>query len=223
MTYIESTSFQFLQDLIINNNRDWFNENKPRYEAAKNNMKAFGNALLKEMNKTDHIERLKIHRIYRDVRFSKDKTPYKRNLSCSMVRATKLLRGGYYLHIEPDECFLGGGFWSPNKEDLARIRKELAFDAQPLRDIIADDNFQKMFGTLQGEQLKTAPRGFAKDHENVDLLRYKQYLVMRKFTNEEVIQPDFLEKVVAGFQAMRPFFDYMSEVLTTDENGVPIV
>lgn len=223
MTYIESTSFQFLQDLIINNNRDWFNENKPRYEAAKNNMKAFGNALLEEMNKTDHIERLKVHRIYRDVRFSKDKTPYKRNLSCSMVRATKLLRGGYYLHIEPDECFLGGGFWSPNKEDLARIRKELAFDAQPLRDIIADDNFQKMFGTLQGEQLKTAPRGFAKDHENVDLLRYKQYLVMRKFTNEEVMQPDFLEKVVAGFQAMRPFFDYMSEVLTTDENGVPIV
>ena len=216
MTHIESTSFQFLQDLSVNNNRDWFTKNKPRYEAAKDNMKSFGNALLEEMNKTDHIERLKVHRIYRDVRFSKDKTPYKRNLSCSMSRATKLLRGGYYLHIEPDESFLGGGFWGPNREDLGRIRKELAFDAQPLRDIINSEAFKNMFGTLQGEQLKTAPRGFAKDHENVDLLRYKQYLVMRKFTNEEVQQPDFLGKVVAGFEAMRPFFDYMSEVLTTD-------
>ncbi|MFK7946162.1 MAG: DUF2461 domain-containing protein [Saprospiraceae bacterium] len=223
MTHIESTSFQFLQNLIVNNNRDWFNENKPRYELAKANMKAFGNSLLEKMNKIDHIERLKIHRIYRDVRFSKDKTPYKRNLSCSMDRATKLLRGGYYLHIEPDECFLGGGFWGPNKDDLSRIRKELAFDAQPLRDIINSEDFKNMFGELKGDQLKTAPRGYPKDHENVDLLRYKQYIVMRKFTNEEVTQAGFLQKVVAGFQAMRPFFDYMSEVLTTDENGVPIV
>ena len=223
MTHITPQTFEFLQDLSINNNRDWFTNNKLRYEAAKDNMKYFGNALLEEMNKTDYIERLKVHRIYRDVRFSKDKTPYKRNLSCSMSRATKLLRGGYYLHIEPNESFLGGGFWGPNREDLGRIRKELAFDAQPLRDVINSEAFKNIFGTLQGEQLKTAPRGFAKDHENVDLLRYKQYLVMLKFTNEEVQQPDFLEKVVAGFQAMRPFFDYMSEVLTTDENGVLIV
>lgn len=223
MTHINSKSFQFLQDLSINNNRDWFNNNKPRYEAAKANMKAFGNALFEEMNKTDHIDKIKVHRIYRDVRFSKDKTPYKRNLSCSMSRATKLLRGGYYLHIEPDECFLGGGFWGPNKEDLARVRKELAFDAQPLRDIINSNDFKNVFGTLQGNQLKTAPRGYPKDHENVDLLRYKQYVVMLKFTNEEVTQSEFLQKVVAGFQAMRPFFNYMSEVLTTDENGVPIV
>ena len=84
MTHINSKSFQFLQDLSINNNRDWFNNNKPRYEAAKANMKDFGNALFEEMNKTDHIDKIKVHRIYRDVRFSKDKTPYKRNLSCSM-------------------------------------------------------------------------------------------------------------------------------------------
>jgi len=223
MTHITSETFQFLIDLSINNNRDWFNDNKPRYEDAKVNMKAFGNLLFDEMSKTDYIEKLKVYRIYRDVRFSKDKTPYKRNLSCSMVRATKRLRGGYYLHIEPDNCFLGGGFWNPNKEDLARIRKELAFDAQPLRDIINTNNFKKIFGKLQGDQLKTAPRGYPKDHENVDLLRHKQFLVIHKFTNEAVMQTDFLQKVVVGFQAMRPFFDYMSEVLTTDENGVPIV
>jgi uncharacterized protein (TIGR02453 family) len=186
-------------------------------------MKSFGNDLLQEMNKIDHIDTLKVHRIYRDVRFSKDKTPYKRNLSCSMVRATKMLRGGYYLHIEPGDSFLGGGFWAPNKEDLARIRKEIDFDAQPLRDIINNKTFKKTFGTLQGEKLKTAPKGYPKDHENVDLLRYKQFLVMQQFKDEEVTAPDFLQKVVAGFQAMRPFFDYMSEVLTTDENGIPIV
>lgn len=223
MKHITAETLEFLKDLSVNNNRDWFNENKPRYETAKANMKSFGSELLVEMNKTDHIEKLKTHRIYRDVRFSKDKTPYKLNLSCSMVRATKQLRGGYYLHIQPEESFLGGGFWAPNKEDLGRIRKELAFDAQPLRAIINTSEFKNMFGTLQGEQLKTAPRGYPKDHENVDLLRYKQYIVMRKFNNEEIMQPNFLQKVVAGFQAMRPLFDYMSEVLTTDENGVPII
>ena len=223
MAHIAATSLQFLKDLSANNHRDWFNTNKKHYELAQSNMKSFGNDLLQEMNKIDHIDTLKVHRIYRDVRFSKDKTPYKRNLSCSMVRATKMLRGGYYLHIEPGDSFLGGGFWAPNKEDLARIRKEIDFDAQPLRDIINNKTFKKTFGTLQGEQLKTAPKGYPKDHENVDLLRYKQFLVMQQFKDEKVIAPDFLKKVVAGFQAMRPFFDYMSEVLTTDENGIPIV
>ena len=223
MTSISLTSLQFLEDLSAKNHRDWFSKNKNRYEQAQKNMKSFGSVLLQEMNKTDQIDTLKVHRIYRDVRFSKDKTPYKRNLSCSMVRATKLLRGGYYLHIEPQKSFLGGGFWAPNKEDLARIRKEIDYDAQPLRDIINNTTFQKTFGTLQGEQLKTAPKGYPKNHENIDLLRFKQFLLMQEFGDDEVTSADFLQKVVAGFKAMRPFFDYMSDVLTTDENGVPIV
>lgn len=223
MKTIQPSTLEFLMDLSIHNNRDWFAENKPRYEVAKTNFKDFGNALLEEMNKIDHIDQLKFHRIYRDVRFSKDKTPYQNHVSCSLSRATKLLRGGYYLHIEPGKSFLGGGFWEPNAADLARIRQEIAFDAQPLRAIINHENFKKTFGKLEGEQVKTAPRGYAKDHEAIDLLRYKQFLLSQEFTDAEVTNPDFLKKVVNGFQMMRPFFDYMSEVLTTDENGVLIV
>jgi uncharacterized protein (TIGR02453 family) len=223
MTTIQPSTLEFLTELSVNNNRDWFAKHKPRYEVAKVEIKTFGNALLDEMNKIDHIDKLKFHRIYRDVRFSKDKTPYSCRLSGSMSRATKLLRGGYYFHVEPNNSFLGGGFWAPNPADLARVRKEIAYDAQPLRNIINDENFIKTFGELHGNKVKTAPRGYAKDHENIDLLRYKQFLVIQKFTDEEVMNPNFLNVVFKGFQAMQPFFNYMSEVLTTDENGVPIV
>jgi uncharacterized protein (TIGR02453 family) len=223
MTTIQPSTLEFLTELSVNNNRDWFAKHKPRYEVAKVEIKTFGNALLDEMNKIDHIDKLKFHRIYRDVRFSKDKTPYSCRLSGSMSRATKLLRGGYYFHVEPNNSFLGGGFWAPNPADLARVRKEIAYDAQPLRNIIIDKNFIKTFGELHGNKVKTAPRGYAKDHENIDLLRYKQFLVIQKFTDEEVMNPNFLNVVFKGFQAMQPFFNYMSEVLTTDENGVPIV
>lgn len=223
MAFIQPSTLEFLIDLSIHNNRDWFAEHKPRYEIVKVNFKNFGHALLEEMNKIDHIDELKFHRIYRDVRFSKDKTPYQNQVSCSLSRATKLLRGSYYLHIEPNNSFLGGGFWEPNSADLARIRQEIAFDAQSLRDIINHENFKKTFGELEGDKVKTAPRGYAKDHEALDLLRYKQFLLRKNFTDEEVLDAAFLENVVKGFQAMRPFFDYMSDVLTTDENGVLIV
>ena len=214
--------FQFLQHIKQNNNREWFNANKPTYQAAYDNFKTFANSLHDLMSLHDEIERMRIHRIYRDIRFSKDKTPYKSHLSGGFVRATKWRRGGYYFHIEPGATFVGGGFWGPVSADLKRIRTELAADAEPLRQIIASADFVETFGSLQGDQLKTAPAGYPKDHPNIDLLRYKQFLISRSFTDEEVLSPDFAEKVSATFQHMRPFFDYMSDVLTTDENGVLI-
>ncbi len=222
-THISPSTLQFLRDLSENNNREWFKENKKRFEAAKANMKAFAEILLHEMQKHDKIESTKLYRIYRDVRFSKDKTPYKNSLSGNFTRATKLLRGGYYFHIEPNNSFIGGGFWQPSTADLKRLRQEFAADPEPLRTIIQSEDFKRAFGTLQGEQLKSSPRGYAKDHPSVDLLRYKQFLVSQTFTDKEVLSEDFALKLSEGFKAMRPFFDYMSEVLTTDENGVPIV
>ena len=130
-----------------------------------------------------------------------------------------LLRGGMYLHIEDNASFLGGGFWEPNAPDLFRIRKEIETDASELRTIIAEENFQKYFKTLQGEELKTAPKGFDKAHPAIDLLRKKQFLLTRSFTNEEIVSPNFKSEVIKTFKAMRPFFDYMSEVLNTDLNG----
>lgn len=224
---IPSSSLEFLKQVKKNNNRDWFNAHKERYLAAHGQIVAFADALLLQMNMHDEIEtptgKKSLHRIYRDTRFSKEKTPYKTNWSGSLKRATKQRRGTYYFHIEPGKSFVGGGFWGPEPQDMKRIRDEFDYDASPLRKILKSKSFVKHFGTLRGEQLKTAPQGFSASHENIDLLRYKQFLLMRRFSDEEVLSPKFLKEVNDTFRAMRPFFDYMSDVLTTDLNGISIL
>ncbi|MGB0930550.1 MAG: DUF2461 domain-containing protein [Chitinophagales bacterium] len=136
------------------------------------------------------------------MRFSKDKTPYKNSLSGNFTRATKALRGGYYFHIEPNNSFIGGGFWGPSSADLRRLRQEFAADPEPLRAIIYSKEFKNSFGELKGEQLKTAPRGYAKDHSSVDLLRYKQFLTYQKFSDKEATSGDFALKLSKGFTKM---------------------
>ncbi len=226
-TFLPASSLLFLRELRDNNNREWFTANKKRYQGELEHMIAFTEALLNRMGQHDNLvpmtAKQSLFRIYRDVRFSKDKPPYKAHFSGQMKRATKWLRGGYYFHFEPDGgSFVGGGFWEPNAADLKRIRAELAADAEPLRRILTAPEFLETFGELQGERLKTAPQGYSQDHPNIDLLRYKQFLLTHSFTDTEVSAPDLLDKMVEAFLRMRPFFDYMSEVLTTDENGVPI-
>ncbi|MEM9917986.1 MAG: DUF2461 domain-containing protein [Bacteroidota bacterium] len=221
-TAIPTTTYNYLEDLIKNNNREWFNEHKGRYVDAKEDFKEFVSQLFNEMSKVDNVAEFKIFRIYRDVRFSKNKEPYKKCFSGYITRATKWLRGGYYFHIEPSNTFLAGGFWDPNSPDLKRIRQEIAADDKPLRKIIKAASFKKHFGEMEGDKVKTAPKGYAKDHPAIDLLRYKQYLLIRRFDDQEAMSPSFSKELVKSYKAMRPFFDYMSDVLTTDENGVPI-
>lgn len=220
---IRKESLSFLQILKENNNREWFAENKKSFEIEQKAMKLYFNEIGDALGNIDSIESTQIFRIYRDVRFSKNKLPYKVNFSAGYKRTKPMLRGGYYLHIENEGSFIGGGFWEPNTEDLLRIRREIELDASELRAIIAQDSFKKIFGTLQGDELKTAPRDFDKNHPDIDLIRKKQYLVTRSFSNKEVLSPNFKEEVLVTFQAMRPFFDYMSDVLTTNLNGESII
>ena len=208
---LTKSTFEFLELLSKNNNRDWFTEN--------NLAKAFFTEVFTDLEKIDSLEKMQVFRIYRDVRFSKNKLPYKIHFSAGFSRTKPMLRGGMYLHIENEASFLGGGFWEPNNEDLLRIRKELELDASDLREIIVDATFKKMFGTLEGKELKTAPKNFDKTHPDIDLIRKKQFLLTRKFTNKEVLLPNFKDEIIATFAAMRPFFNYMSDVLTTDLNG----
>lgn len=216
---IETSTIKFLKDLEKNNNREWFQSNKDKYENTLQNIKDVSAEVKEKLSKKDLIEDAKVFRIYRDVRFSKDKAPYKNNLGVHFTRATKKLRGGYYLHIQPGESFAGGGFWAPSPEDLKRIRDEFAFDTKTIRKITSGKTFVKYFGTLGGDELKTAPSGYDRNHPGIDLIRKKQFVVMRKFTDKEVTDKNFVKEVVATFEAMRPFFDYMSEVLGTDMNG----
>ena len=223
MTTISKSTLEFLSKLKENNNRDRFNEHKPKFQIEQNKVKQFYNSIMRQLKTHDDIEQLKMYRVYRDVRFSKDKTPYKPHFAGSFSRATKKLRGGYYLRIRPGESFLAGGFWQPNKEDLLRIRKEFEMDSQEIREIMNDENFRNFFGKLQGDSLKTAPRGFDKNHPDLDLIRMKQFIVVRNFSDEEVLASNFLEEIDQTYKAMRPYFNYMSEILTTDLNGVSII
>lgn len=216
---IENSTIKFLKDLDKNNDRAWFLDHKKQYEAALENMKKFKDAVVLELGKKDAIEDGRVFRIYRDVRFSKDKAPYKNNFGVHFTRAGKERRGGYYLHIEPGKSFVGGGFWAPEPADLKRIRDEFDFDDKTIRKIISNKTFIKYFGSLNGEELKTAPSGYDRDHPAIDLIRKKQFIIGRNFKDKEVTDPGFLKEAVLTFEAMRPFFDYMSEILSTDLNG----
>ena len=219
---LQKSTLEFLTQLKENNNREWFTENKKRFDSEQKTTKTFFTQILTDLEKIDSIEKMQMHRIYRDIRFSKDKTPYKNHFSVSFDRTKPLLRGGMYLHIENDASFVGGGFWEPNNEDLFRIRKEIELDASDLKEIITDKTFVSFLGTLEGEELKTAPKGFDKTHPDIELIRKKQFVIRRKFSNKEVLASNFQEEVLATFKAMRPFFDYMSDVLSTDLNGESI-
>ncbi len=221
------TAFQFLEDLAKNNNRDWFQSNKKVYELAHMEVIDFAQKLYEEMLKHDNIEetngKKSLFRIYRDVRFSKDKTPYKTSWSGRFKRATNELRGGYYFHLEKGNTFVAGGFWQPNSQDLLHIRKQIQQDSSPLREIINSQSFKKYFSELKGEKVKTAPKGFEKNDPDIDLIKHKGYILTHSFNDEEVLDPNFALKMSDGFRNMRPFLNYMTEILITDLNGIPLV
>ena len=224
---IKKESLDFLKTLAKNNNRDWFNGHKEKYNKAQDNIILFADALLLEMNKHDHIEtpsgKKSLYRIYKDVRFSKDKTPYNTHWSGGFKRATKQLRGGYYFHIQAGNSFCAGGFWGPSPDDLQRIRQDIDFNYEDWRKILSSKALVQTFGKMQGEQVISAPRGYAKDHPAIDLLRYKQFTFKHMFTDQEVLDPKFIHQANDVFKKMRPFFNYMSEVLTTDANGISVI
>lgn len=224
---IKKDSIVFLTDLSTNNNRDWFCEHKERYLQAHGNIIAFADALLAEMNKHDVIEtasgKKSLFRIYKDVRFSKDKAPYNKHWSGSFKRASKNRRGGYYFRIEPGNSFLAGGFWGPTPDDMKRIRQNIDTNYEAWYDMLENKTLKDTFAKLAGEQLGSAPRGYAKDHQAIDLLRYKQFILKYTFTDDEVCDPGFVRRANEVFKKMRSFFDFMSEVLTSDANGVPII
>lgn len=217
---VPNETFVFFKKLEKNNDRDWFNENKPEFKSIEAKVKVAYNYLGELMRTHDQIEKIKIFRIYRDVRFSKNKLPYKTHFGGSFARRKPELRGGYYLHIQPNnESFIAAGFWDPNKEDLLRIRKEFEMDDSEMRAILNDKTFKQAWGNFVGDELKTAPKGFDKEHPAIDLIRKKQFIFTKKYTDEEVLSSGFIDGVNETFKKVRPYFNYMSDVLTTNLNG----
>ena len=221
---MDKKTLDFLKKLEKNNNRPWFQQHKEEFDELYIGFKEFCGKVHSDLSKTDLLEPMRVYRIYRDIRFSSDKTPYKNNLSCGFQRATNRLRGGYYFEICPgNRSMAGGGFWSPNPADLKRIRDEFANDAKTIIKITSEKKFKKYFGNILGDGLKNAPRGYDTDAPLIELIKKKQFIVIREFSDDEVLNKNFAKEVEATFKAMRPYFDYMSEVLTTNLNGESIL
>lgn len=223
---VPKLSLEFLKKLAKNNQKDWMDKHRKEYQSSEKALKNFYAEIEKGLSKTDEIAKVKVFRINRDIRFSKDKTPYNVHRSVSYSRAGAQRRGSYYLRIEPgNKSKLGGGFFGPESADLLRIRKEFQVDASEIRAILSASKFKKAFGGAfdAWDPVKTAPKGFRKEDPNIDLIRLKNFVVTHNFTDEEVLAPNFATVVLEHFELLQPFFNYMSDVLTTDLNGVSIL
>lgn len=223
---IQKETLAFLAKLAKNNNREWFLRNKHLYDAAHANMIVFVDDLLKRFARHDKIStdsaKRALYRIYSDVRFHKDRPPYTARFAAHFGREKPMLRGGYHIVIKPGSSYVSCGFYSPNTDDLKRIRQDIDYNHKDWNKMLNARTFKTHFGTMIGETVKTAPQGFAKDHPAIELLRYKQFYFRHAFTDKEVLTKDFAKKVDDSFKTIRPWFDYMSDVLTTDANGEPI-
>lgn len=224
---IQKFTLQFLKDLKKNNDREWFNTNKLKYYKAQENVETFCDQLIIKMNKHDRIEtstgKKSLYRIYNDVRFSKDKSPYSPRFAGYLKREKPMLRGGYYFWIKPGASRIGCGFTYPSSQDLKRIRMDMVCNHKDWERLLNLKSIKSNFSEMRGDRLKTVPRDFSQDHPAIDLLRYKQYWFEHPFSDKDVIATDFMNRINSIFKSIRPFFDYTSELLTTDMNGESIV
>ncbi|HLP71780.1 MAG TPA: DUF2461 domain-containing protein [Bacteroidales bacterium] len=220
MEPIKKSTFDFLKDLKKNNEREWFLENKPRYLEAKQNFEGFAGNLLGGIIKFEPIMKglevsSCVYRINRDIRFSNDKSPYKTHLGAFMVRGGRQngdRYAGYYFHIEPgNNSMIAGGAYMPPADRLAAIREKIDEDGDKLVRILKNKDFAGMFGEIEGEKLKTAPKGYPKDHPHIDLLRLKSFLVVRMLKDSEVTSPECLDLVLKACRLMKPLNDFLNE------------
>lgn len=217
---LAKSTFAFLIDLGKHNDRDWFQTNKDRYLDAKADFEKLVGGLIRAVSAFDksveHADPAKcVFRIFRDTRFSKDKSPYKTNMGAHIGPAGNKFqqRAGYYLHVEPGGCFLGGGAYRPDAKWLKAIRGAIAEDGKFFRRLIAAPAFQRHFGAMSGETLKKAPQGYPADHPHADLLKHKDFLAMKNLKDADLMKASFVKEAAAAYKALVPFERFLNDVL----------
>jgi len=209
----------FLKGLQKNNNKAWFEKNRPAYESARNQFEVFIDQLIVGLGSVEDVGGITakdcVMRIYRDIRFSKDKSPYKSSMSASIgPGGKKSTRLTYYLHIEPpDDSMIAGGLYMPDSSQIIKFREAVDRDPKPFMEVISNKTFKQTFGNIQGEKLKTAPKGYERDHPEIELLRLKQVIAIEHLTEAQVLSPKFGDHVIGSFTAMKPFLDYLNSVI----------
>ncbi|HEU5289306.1 MAG TPA: DUF2461 domain-containing protein [Cyclobacteriaceae bacterium] len=212
---------KFLKNIAKNNNRDWFEKNKPTYLEAKSLYEDFLEAFHKELLKFDEglagLNPRKLgFRIYRDVRFSKDKRPYKVNMGAGFSPGGKMMQEpGYYIHIEPGKSFLAAGLYQPDPANLAKVRQEIDYNSKTFLKIIGDKKFKKYFDGLDGfDKVKTSPKGYPKDHPQIEYLKNKSFISSHSFTDAEVKDKSFVKKAAEVAKAIKPLNDFLKEAIS---------
>lgn len=211
---------QFLTELAANNNREWFQANKKRYEESRNKVNFLTDVLINEIGKFDsEVVGLGpkdcVFRIFRDVRFSNDKRPYKTNFGSFICKGgRKSMNPGYYFHIEPGNSFIGGGIYMPPSAPLKSIREYISEHGEEYMEIIDSPKFKKEFPEMYNDKLKTAPKGFPKDHEYIDLLRYKSFIFSKELSDSVVSSDKYVEEMVEAFNSLLPVNKFLYEALS---------
>ena len=220
MNVIEKSTLEFLADLKLNNYKEWFHKNRDRYEDARDNYESFAQAVIDEISVFDPLlkgleARSCTYRINRDIRFSNDKTPYKSHLGAFIVKGGKNNGdrfAGYYLHVEPGgNSMIAGGAYIPPAPWLSAIREKIDDRGEELVRIITDREFVRTFGEIEGEKLKSAPKGYPKDHPFIEFLKLKSFLVSKMFTDNEVTGKELFGKVIEACIVMKPLNDFLND------------
>lgn len=218
---IHPDTFTFISDLKENNSREWFQANKDRYDHAHENVIAFAGELITALSKKETgvdagVEPKKcVMRIYRDIRFSKDKTPYKTNMAIGRLTKNKTVEIGYYLQIEPgNKSFIAGGYWMPQGEHIKAIRQEIDYNAADLTRIVDDADFKKAFGEFRDqEKLKTLPKGYEADNQHIELLKLKSFIAYRDLKDSELTGPKAIQTIVQLCEKIHPLNVFLNNAI----------
>ncbi|TAH21416.1 MAG: DUF2461 domain-containing protein [Cytophagales bacterium] len=216
---LQSFLIDFLAELKANNNREWFADNKAKYTQAKENFEAFITQLIPQLWALDdtfvHIKTQDtLFRIYRDVRFSPNKDPYKTQFSAYFCKGGKNSQlAGYYLHIEPSNSFVGGGAYMPAADLLKKIRQEIDYNGEEFLQIIENKEFKNRFGEIEGEKLKTLPKGYTADNPTINFLKMKGFVATCKFSDEQVLSENFDKQIATSFFTMQPLIDFLNRAM----------
>jgi uncharacterized protein (TIGR02453 family) len=218
MPVISKESFQFLQQIAVNNNKPWFEKNRSRYEKAREEWVAVVGKVVEGILKTEAIPEKEpakyVQRIYRDIRFSKDKTPYKKFFSSIIDRGLENRKCPLYLQFQPGRSMMGGGIWDPPPETLKKIRQEIDYNSIGLKKIIHSKEFLKYFGKISGDKLARPPKGYEADNPNIELLKFKQLFVQRFFDDDLVLSKQLVPEILKTYKAALPFFHFFDVAMS---------
>lgn len=222
---LEPQTLKFLSQLKKNNNKPWFDVHRAQYEAAKIDFSNFIQLVIDALQKTDTtITGLTAKecqfRINRDIRFSKDKRPYKENFGAFICRGgKKSIYAGYYFHLAPGNSFMGGGLWQPLPENLKKVRQEIDYNWEEFQSILKNKNFKKIYGDLfktDDVSLKRMPKGYEEDHPAIDYLKLQSLIAETKIADEDLTKSTLHKKTVTAFETLQPLLNFINRSLDSE-------